>query len=44
VYYAENMLDMKSGIHLRQVINKLNEIDFNNSKDKHILGKFTKVF
>jgi type I restriction enzyme M protein len=27
---------MKSGIHLRQVINKLNEIDFNNSKDLHL--------
>lgn len=30
---------MKSGIHLRQVINKLNEIDFNVTKDKHAFGK-----
>ena len=29
---------MKSGTLLRQVINKLNEIDFNNSKDKHLFG------
>ena len=29
---------MKSGFGLRQVINKLNEIDFNNSEDKHIFG------
>ena len=29
---------MKSGYEMRKVINKLNEIDFNNSKDKHIFG------
>ena len=29
---------MKSGYELRKVINKLNEIDFNNSQDKHIFG------
>jgi len=29
---------MKSGYEMRRVINKLNEIDFNNSKDKHIFG------
>jgi type I restriction enzyme M protein len=29
--FANNYNYMKSGIHLRQVINKLNEIDFNNS-------------
>ena len=29
---------MKSGYELRKVINKLNEIDFNNSEDKHIFG------
>ncbi|QEO59617.1 N-6 DNA methylase [Francisella marina] len=29
---------MKSGVIIRQVINKLNEIDFNNSHDKHIFG------
>jgi type I restriction enzyme M protein len=36
--FANNYNYMKSGIHLRQVINKLNEIDFNNSKDKHLFG------
>ena len=35
---------MKSGIHLRQVINKLNEIDFNNSKDKHLFGQIYETF
>ncbi len=30
--FANNYNYMKSGIHLRQVINKLGEIDFNNSK------------
>lgn len=29
---------MKNGTLLRQVVNKLNEIDFNNSKDKHLFG------
>ena len=29
---------MKSGTLLRQVINKLNEIDFNSSQDKHLFG------
>jgi len=29
---------MRSGTELRKVINKLNEIDFNNSKDKHLFG------
>ncbi|MCA1566091.1 MAG: type I restriction-modification system subunit M [Acidobacteria bacterium] len=29
---------MKSGHLMRQVINKINEIDFNNSKDKHLFG------
>ncbi len=29
---------MKSGYEMRKVINKLNEIDFNNSGDKHIFG------
>lgn len=29
---------MKNGTLLRQVINKINEIDFNNSKDKHLFG------
>ena len=35
---------MKSGIHLRQVINKLNEIDFNNSKDLHLFGQIYETF
>lgn len=30
---------MQSGTLLRQVINKLNEIDFNSSSDKHIFGE-----
>ncbi|MGG6270759.1 N-6 DNA methylase [Leptolyngbya sp. AN03gr2] len=29
---------MKNGTLLRQVINKINEIDFNDSKDKHLFG------
>jgi type I restriction enzyme M protein len=29
---------MKSGYEMRKVIKKLNEIDFNNSEDKHIFG------
>ncbi len=29
---------MKSGYEMRKVINKLNEIDFNNKDDKHIFG------
>lgn len=29
---------MKSGYEMRKVINKLNEIDFNKSEDKHIFG------
>jgi type I restriction enzyme M protein len=29
---------MKSGYEMRKVINKLNEIDFNNFEDKHIFG------
>lgn len=29
---------MKSGYEMRKVINKLNEIDFNNSEDKHVFG------
>jgi type I restriction enzyme M protein len=42
--FANNYNYMKSGIHLRQVINKLNEIDFNNSKDKHIFGRIYETF
>ncbi|MBU0679419.1 MAG: type I restriction-modification system subunit M [Verrucomicrobia bacterium] len=29
---------MKSGTLMRQVINKLNEVDFNDSKDRHLFG------
>lgn len=29
---------MKSGYEMRKVINKLNEINFNNSEDKHVFG------
>ncbi len=42
--FANNYNYMKSGIHLRQVINKLNEIDFNNSKDKHLFGQIYETF
>ena len=42
--FAGNYNYMKSGIHLRQVINKLNEIDFNNSKDKQIFGQIYETF
>jgi len=35
---------MKSGTILRQVINKLNEIDFNNSKDKQVFGDVYESF
>ena len=42
--FANNYNYMKSGIHLRQVINKLNEIDFNSSKDKHLFGQIYETF
>ena len=42
--FANNYNYMKSGIHLRQVINKLNEIDFNNSKDKQVFGEIYESF
>ena len=42
--FANNHNYMKSGIHLRQVINKLNEIDFNNSKDKQVFGQIYETF
>jgi len=42
--FANNFNYMKSGIHLRQVINKLNEIDFNNSKDKQVFGQIYESF
>jgi type I restriction enzyme M protein len=42
--FANNYNYMKSGIHLRQVINKLNQIDFNNSKDKQVFGQIYEAF
>jgi type I restriction enzyme M protein len=42
--FSNNYNYMKSGIHLRQVINKLNEIDFNNSKDLHMFGQIYETF
>jgi type I restriction enzyme M protein len=42
--FAGNYNYMESGIHLRQVINKLNEIDFNNSKDKQVFGQIYETF
>jgi len=34
---------MKSGTLLRQVINKLNEIDFNRSEDRHVFGEIYEI-
>ncbi|CBL45099.1 Type I restriction-modification system methyltransferase subunit [gamma proteobacterium HdN1] len=42
--FANNYNYMKSGIHLRQVINKLNKIDFNSSKDLHLFGQIYETF
>lgn len=42
--FANSYNYMKSGIHLRQVINKLNEIDFNSSKDLHLFGHIYETF
>lgn len=42
--FANNYNYMKSGIHLRQVINKLNEIDFNSSKDLQVFGEIYETF
>lgn len=36
--FESNNNYMKSGFEMRRVINKLNEIDFNNSEDKHVFG------
>src|SRR5690606_19817075 len=36
--FAGNHNYMKSGINIRKVLNKLNEIDFNSSKDRHDFG------
>jgi len=42
--FSGNHNYMKSGTILRQVINKLNEINFNNSKDKHLFGDVYESF
>jgi len=42
--FSGNHNYMKSGTILRQVINKLNEINFNNSKDKHMFGDVYESF
>ncbi|MDB9495437.1 N-6 DNA methylase [Spirulina major CS-329] len=42
--FANNYNYMKSGIHLRQVINKLNEVDFNSSKDLQLFGQIYETF
>jgi len=42
--FNNNYNYMKSGIHLRQVINKLNEIDFNKSMDKQCFGQIYETF
>ncbi len=42
--FANNYNYMKSGIHLRQVINHLNRIDFNTSKDKQVFGQIYETF
>jgi type I restriction enzyme M protein len=42
--FANNDNYMKSGTHLRQVINKLNEINFNDTKDKQVFGKIYETF
>lgn len=42
--FANNHNYMKSGIHLRQVINKLNQINFNSSKDLHLFGQIYETF
>ena len=36
--FAGNNNYMKSGINIRKVLNKLNEIDFNSTKDRHAFG------
>ena len=35
---------MKSGYEIRKVINKLNEFNFDVSKDREIFGEFAKQF
>ena len=42
--FDNNYNYMKSGTHLRQVINKLNELDLNNSKDKQVFGQIYETF
>lgn len=35
---------MKSGTLMRQIVNKINEIDFNNSEDRHLFNDFYETF
>lgn len=42
--FADNYNYIKKGVHLRQVINKLNEIDFNDSKDLQLFGQIYESF
>lgn len=42
--FSNNYNYMKSGIHLRQVINKLNEVNFNKNEDKQIFGEIYEGF
>lgn len=42
--FANNFNHMKSGTHLRQVINLLNRVDFNRSKDRQVFGAIYESF
>ncbi|GAB4073132.1 type I restriction-modification system subunit M [Barrientosiimonas marina] len=42
--FADNFNYMKSGTLIRQVINKINEIDFNSSEDRHLFNDFYESF
>lgn len=42
--FANHYNYMKSGIHLKQVINKLNQIDVYNSRDKQVFGQIYETF
>lgn len=42
--FADSYNYMKSGTLIRQVINKINEIDFNSSEDRHLFNDFYETF
>jgi len=42
--FTGNYNYMKKGTYLRQIINKLNQINFNNSKDKQLFGEVYESF